>query len=322
MKNPALVCAIFASIFAISAGVFAQDSPDLDRWPGYQLTKIVDIGPGERESPAAIAFGGSERYRAVGAVLCRGAKSTPQRPYDIRHTATLIENRLTVVTDAHTMLNEAGGLLTAKKNCAFNVYDINGDVIDTSLLKIVRGTANGASLENISGPHSGNDWLVVTLETEIKKAMPFKIARGNSSIDVNDAIQLCSFSYDLKLKVNPKGDYIKRCLRGRYRNEGRDDPFYGTSAVFLHDIPTSGMSSGAPVFLDLHKADAPKLYGIHVGGGIPDKATGHGVCKSLDKNYHVTLCSNVGIFFNNEFHAVLASAIRQTGGSIYESEKL
>jgi hypothetical protein len=288
---------------------FASTS-HFDTWSEYHMHKTAILEENDpRILPAALRKGSEPRYRANGAVLCKGPKSTAEHPYDIRHSATLIENGFTLISDAHSFYDEAGQLMPYDGDCIFNVYDGAGNILETSIVTRTIRSSFGVAREQITGKNKSNDWTILTLSTEIKTVMPFKVASRGKKLGVNDKISICSFSHDLKNPHSYGEDaigYYKPCLQGHIRLDGKDHSNYRNSLVFLHDISTNGMSSGGSVFDD--STVVPTVYGLHTEGTCDNP---HG--------FNPMDCYNVGIFFPDEFYNTLDKELLRTGGSIYKN---
>ena len=293
-------------LLVVFVSAAAQSAPyQSDTWAEYSAHKTAVIGEDSRQDPNAFpSSNDSQKYRAVGVLICRNPNLPPGKQFLSAGTATLVENSQTIMTVAHNLVDKSGTLLTKIENCSFNIVSDGGEILQSVNLARAKGVQNPSS-ENIDGAATAqNDWAVARLATPITGVVPFRVASPGEQLSVNAKIKICSFSHDV---ANPR---IKRCLSGTYKNSGMDNVFFKNPNVLLHDIDTNGNSSGAPIFIEVN--GTPIIYATHKGG----------VCQPGHKEYNVNYCYNLGIFPELEFYKHLDTIVEETGGSIYGPAKV
>jgi hypothetical protein len=282
-------------LIVFCASVYAQDT-------SYKSRKIVVIGEDSRLTPGAIP--NNDKYKAAGLVTCDKPNAKPTDVYASSGTATLVENNQTLITSAHTFVNKSGQFITdIRKYCFFHILNNSGKVMQTiGIADMITPDDLSASALDAADKRQ-NDWAVIKLKIPATDVTPFQIAR-DTTVNVNDSIKLCSYSHDLP-------NYsVKRCLTGKYKNNGMDSPIMRNPMALYHDIDTNGASSGGALFVE--RNGVPLVFGIHKGG----------LCKPGERVYDIDTCSNDGIFFSKEAYKALDTIVEETGGSIYGPAKV
>jgi V8-like Glu-specific endopeptidase len=315
-------CSVVATVCTASTYAQERESPDSSYRQSDLTKKVAVIGDvDERKLDRSLPRGdAAKKYRAVGLITCDKPDAKPSDDYISSGTGTLVENRRTVITVAHTFFHEDGSYITdVRKFCVFYVLDENGQrirrVAIADMLTVNDTTAYGLGKGELSSSGSAknthNDWAVLKLAENIDAVTPFTVARDDH-INLGDPIKMCAFSHDLD---NP---FAKRCLEGNYRDNGTTTAVMSRNGMILfHDMDTAGTSSGAPIFID--KSDLLSVVALNVGGS--QARSSDGKCVSGINKYHVDQCSNYGIFFDSSFYEALEIFVQETGGSIYGRQK-
>lgn len=246
----------------------------------------------------------AKKYSAVGSIDCFTPAGNGQ--YDVyAGTATVVENSSTLITSAHTFVDNNGRMRTDLSNCFFSVRNELGAVVGKPIPVSDLMAPEDLSSKNIStNATAHNDWAVLKLSSPVPNVVPFQVARRHS-VNVGDPFRICSFSHDIQTSEQNAADIkIKTCLSGRYRDNGKDT-FSKNSQVVFHDISIHGWSSGGPMFTEPN-GEPPLIFGLQKG------QLSTSLCQ-----YKLPACGNYGILFNQDFYDNLDIIVKETGGSIY-----
>ena len=179
----------------------------------------------------------SEPSSAIGQIVCVSGQ------HSMTTTATVIEDRSSLLTVSHFNYDHRTRSSIAESNCSFILRSENGTIAFKSSFKVATRGARGADIAF----SRATDWAVLKLTTPVDQQVEPVIVAFDHDTSQGSEVSLKGYQGRLRQIVERKN------CRPTARSAG--------SAILDHSCRTSPGLSGAPLFAQT--ADGLRLVAIH-----------------------------------------------------------
>ena len=194
----------------------------------------------ESREPASQTVPGTSFMPAVGRIVCRASGLR------LMSTATLVEDRRTLLTVSHFNFDDASDHAMPVEDCEFQFLDATGRVGFRSRIEVVARGAQGKSLR-IS---RATDWAILRLsETAPVDRYPLMVD-STSLLDDHTPVNLVAYDGKHKMMSTQFAD-----------SDCEPEPSSPRSIILEHKCETAPGASGAPLIMMV--GGHPRVVAIH-----------------------------------------------------------